>query len=276
MNCFQLVRMVLDEAYGEIPGSEAQRDAAIKAGLKEMQTRFRNLLRNEGPDYSDPVVRFGYVYKYVTCHANLVFRRIASEPILQEVFDRPDVTLTCLGGGPGSDLLGVIKYLQHHGKRPLVTCNICDREPQWMDTWQDVGKKVGTDLRIFTNYLQHDACVPNSWITKKYLQADLVTMVYFISELYTRKDCIAGYFKHVFERLKPGALVLFIDNDDSRFYELFEGLYASTRLTLLAGGEPAMKMPFDEQTEDLGDYARKFRNHAKLTANIAYRVLRQS
>ncbi len=33
MNCFKLVKSVLDEQYGAIPGKEAEKDKAIREGL---------------------------------------------------------------------------------------------------------------------------------------------------------------------------------------------------------------------------------------------------
>ena len=33
MNCFKLVKSVLDEQYGAIPGKEAEKDEAIRKGL---------------------------------------------------------------------------------------------------------------------------------------------------------------------------------------------------------------------------------------------------
>ncbi len=67
MNVFKLVRRVLDETYEKIEGSDEEKRTKITAALKELSARFRSLKCGSGSvDYADPVVRFAYVYAYVT------------------------------------------------------------------------------------------------------------------------------------------------------------------------------------------------------------------
>ena len=69
-----------------------------------------------GPPLSDPAVRFAYIYKYATANANTVFDTIINIDQLKKIFDQENVKIACVGGGPGSDLLGIYKYvlmLQH-------------------------------------------------------------------------------------------------------------------------------------------------------------------
>jgi hypothetical protein len=45
MNCFQLIKTVLDEIYNQIPfGTETAKDQAISTKLASMGPRYRNLL----------------------------------------------------------------------------------------------------------------------------------------------------------------------------------------------------------------------------------------
>jgi hypothetical protein len=45
MNCFQLIRSVLDEAYNAIPGGKAAKDAAIEEALGGLSKDYKNLLK---------------------------------------------------------------------------------------------------------------------------------------------------------------------------------------------------------------------------------------
>src|SRR6266849_1262239 len=86
MNCFQLIKTVLDEAYAEIPGTDDEKDAAIQEQMKALSNEYANLCEKSCLDYSDPARRFAYLFTYTTSHANIVYRRIwASEP-LRDIF----------------------------------------------------------------------------------------------------------------------------------------------------------------------------------------------
>src|SRR5438445_12511850 len=101
MNCFDVVQKVLDATYAQIPGTEAQRDAAVKAALEKMSDQYRNkLIISGGPDFSDPVTRFGYVHLYVPANAHWTYELITWSPDAIKVFDAPKVRMTCPGGGP--------------------------------------------------------------------------------------------------------------------------------------------------------------------------------
>jgi hypothetical protein len=111
MNCFQLVKTVLDEIYPQIPyENEADKDNEIKKRFTYLEEKYRYLLIKDMPvDYHDPITRFAYIYRYVTCHANIVYQVINGSPILAQMFDNERVNVTCIGGGPGSDFLGILK-----------------------------------------------------------------------------------------------------------------------------------------------------------------------
>ncbi len=112
MKCFQLVKTVLDELYDEISNEYGnETDTNITSRLSYLMEKFENLEECVDIDYSDPVTRFAYIYRYTTAHANMVYQLIRDLPVLSEAFDTERINVTCLGGGPGSDLLGILKYM---------------------------------------------------------------------------------------------------------------------------------------------------------------------
>jgi hypothetical protein len=274
LNVFELVRDVLDETYNEIPGTDAAKDAKIKALLADMGKTYGTVWQTGGPSFRDPSIRFAYVFKYVACHANLVKTGIQNCTALKALMMEPRLVITALGGGPGSDTLGVIKHLQAKDLNPKLHFHLCDREALWAETWSDLGMKLSGDIGVHTSYLAHDVLVPETWkYSKKFLQADLFTLIYFVSEVYAFKDEAEVYFNHVFANAKPGSHFLFMDNNSSIFFDWFDGMAASAGLEVVKSEESMMMMPSDEQMNVLKKYIDKFGSAARLKANVAYRVM---
>ncbi|HVG60364.1 MAG TPA: hypothetical protein VNA24_17535, partial [Hyalangium sp.] len=62
MNCFELLKSVLDDAYLEIPGRDTEKDRRISIELERLSSKYKDLTSYAAIDYSDPVTRFAYVY----------------------------------------------------------------------------------------------------------------------------------------------------------------------------------------------------------------------
>ena len=79
------------------------------------------------------------------------------------------------------------------------------------------------------------------------------------------------YFVNLFQKAKPGAIFLFIDNNSPKFYDWFDDLAQNNLVKILVNKKDNICIPFDEDKNDLGDYFSKF-SFPKLKANVAYRV----
>jgi hypothetical protein len=81
----------------------------------------------------------------------------------------------------------------------------------------------------------------------------------------------------LFRRLKPGAIVLFNDNDDPRCYLRFDALASRVGMETLSsnsGTRKAYDLP--EQVNELGAFRPKLANYnPRLTGQVAWRVLRK-
>lgn len=272
MNCFQIIKSVLDEAYDEIPGDEAEKDDVIGAALEYLREEYSQLLQGCQIDYSEPITRFAYIYAYVTSHANLVCTILGKNNELSNVFNNQKVNVACIGGGPGSDFLGILKYLMKNEKSPTVKFQLCDREKTWAESWSDVDNKVDPEFRISTSYLPLDVTKADDWKShKKYFQSDIFTMIYFMSEVFAKRGLANEYFTNLFSQAKPNSLFLFVDNNNPNFYGWFDELAEAHNINIIDSRESYMTVPFDEDKSDLGRYFAKF-SSPKLRANVAYRI----
>lgn len=278
MNVFQLIKTVLDEIYSRIPkDSEQEKDAAIRQAILALRDKYPHLATGVEIEYSDIITRFAYIYAYVTCHANLVYQAIREHsPELAALFNNEKVNVTCIGGGPGSEILGILKYISRENKNPFVRCTLFDKEPGWAECWNDVDEKLTAQVQISTFYQAFDVTKAETWsIYDKYLKADLFSMIYFMSEVNSLRDSADAFFSNFFEKAKQGALFLYIDNNNAQFYEWFDSLVKRHSLSVLRSKEFFTQITdYDEEKRDLGEFWDKFGN-PRLNANIAFRVCRK-
>jgi hypothetical protein len=272
MNCFQIIKSVLDEAYNQIPGNEAEKDIVIKDALDYLRGEYSRLSSGNTINYSFPVTRFAYIYAYVTSHANLVCSMIQKNKEIVNLFDNQKVNVACIGGGPGSDFLGILKYLMINKKSPTIKFQLCDKEKTWAESWSDVDNMIDPEFRISTSYLPLDVTKPDDWKPyTKYFQSDLFTMIYFMSEVLSSRSLADEYFTNLFGQAKSGSLFLFIDNNHHTFYSWFDDLAKTYNIKIINRGEGKEWLPYHEEKSDLGIYFQKF-SSPKITANIAYRI----
>lgn len=187
----------------------------IRNSMTTMSQAYSALKVQNDVNHGDLATRFGYIYKYIGSHANIVFQLIQRNEVLQELFRRDDVDVVCIGGGPGSEVLGILKYILTEKLSLHLTSHILDKEKNWAEAWSDLGRKVPNDLRFNTTFETIDVCNPDDWIERKKLwKADLFTMIYFLSEVFCNKETAQPFFDNLFEKAKSGALFVYVDNND--------------------------------------------------------------
>jgi Putative SAM-dependent methyltransferase len=273
MKVFPLIKTVLDEIYVRIAGEQEEKDPKISEQIQALKATYARLAEGAANNYADDVTRFAYIYKYVTSHANVVYQLVPRCRELVRLFDREQVSITCIGGGPGSDFLGLLKYLIRNGKTPRVKCTLFDKEQAWAECWADVDEKLRSELQISTFFVQFDVTKPETWDKyQKFLASDLFTMVYFMSEVYGLRREAEAFFAYLFEKAKPDALLLFVDNRSAVFYEWFDSLVRKYNWKVLCEDRLELKMEdVTEERTDLGEYHDKF-GYPKLKADIAFRI----
>lgn len=274
MRCFQIVKSVLDEMYERIPcDSDAEKDQLISQKLRELSAFYGRIAVENKINHSDLVSRFAYIYSYVTSHANIVSQIIGETRLLQELFNQEIVNIACLGGGPGSDFLGILKYLAASNQTPKIKCSLYDKETGWGECWGDVDDKVDSSLQLRTYFHTVDVTKQETWKHySKFLSSDLFTMIFFLSEVSSIKSQAEPFFLNVFRNARPGSLLLFVDNSSRIFQDWFDEMAQAANLDIIIRAQKDDRI-YDraEQTADLGVYLDKFRS-PRLKADLALRI----
>ena len=152
-----------------------------------------------------------------------------------------------------------MKYLdEHHKTEPVkkITCYLLDREQAWADTWTEFDESLCLDIHLNNVFQPLDVTDPESWKSqRKFLQADLFSMSYFVSEVFSldHSGIVTKFWAELFTNAKPGALFLYIDNGHSDFNTYFDERWQSAGLELLIGRENTRLVPrYSERASDLG------------------------
>lgn len=286
MTLFELVKITLDELYKRAQLQYGgQTDAEIKKRFDYLSDSYTKLaVPGRTPiNYRDPATRFAYVYRYVASHGDYVVQLLskAAGVLGGSVFPKGIARVSCLGGGPGSDLLAIVKYLADYKAQEGVTklkVFLLDKEQAWADTWDDLEEKLDASCELRTTFQPLDVLQPD-WVSQRhFLEADVYTLSYFVSEVYALDDTglVTAFWQRLFQEAKPGALFLYDDNGTDEFNAYFDGQCAHGKLNLLASGSNENWTPrYQERAGVLDFYKAKFSAWPKLKGYLSYRILQK-
>ena len=191
----------------------------------DMQSKYFS--KTDNPDYSSPLHKFCYLFKYTIANGYYVFRtlKLAREKARKDLFPPQGMRIACIGGGPGSEIVGVARYLReiepHHRSVPLEFV-VFDRER----TWETVGKKVVECLSDCPNisvvFIEMDATDPSSYTRVDFSRFGIVVSSFFLSE--TRKQRIATvtrkFWRYMLGSLSRGTWLVAVDFADASSWNL--------------------------------------------------------
>lgn len=288
MTIFELVKIALVELYAQGTKQHGDKlDQKIKKRMEYLSESYQQLNDENRKlvDYKDPATRFAYVYKYVAAHGDYLVQIMEklNHNLKGKVFQTGSVRVSCVGGGPGSDIIAILKYLDEYKddeRVEKVTCYLLDKEQAWADTWTELDESFDVGVRLHANFQSLDVTNSESWkFQQKFMQADLFTLSYFVSEVRSldKDGKVTEFWKMLFEGAKPGALFVYDDNGNKDFNSYFDSQWSGMGLKCLISEDNVTWTPrYSEQASKLGEYRKKFDGlQPKLQGTISYRVLRK-
>jgi ribosomal protein RSM22 (predicted rRNA methylase) len=287
MTIFQLVKLALDKLYAQGEEEYGENlDEEIKKRIDYLSEVYGRLNRfdREPVDYRDPATRFAYAYKYVPVHGDYIVQILQKvrRKIGGVIFKNDAARLSCIGGGPGSDLIAILKYIDENKDTENIkklTCFLLDKENAWGGTWTEIFDSLISSIQLVTHSRNLDVLDSNTWKWQRdFLSADIFTMIYFISEIYSfgNSDDIMNFWNAIFYKSKPGALFVYIDNGHDEFTRYFDKFRRDASLECLIEEENTEIIPrFSEQSSEFTKYKTKFKINPKIKSYITYRVLRK-
>ena len=271
----------------------------VKEQLDYLHSEYYKLDREKPICYDEPMCRFAYLFTYVCAHASMTEHAFRVFPAIGEeivrFFTSSDKYRICaLGGGPGSELLGIVKFVESKlGPNDYIRLDfkLVDYVKFWQDSWQQLKDNVdkhlrvnyGDDYRNWRIHIESAALVLDLLRIEDFRTVDVfsdVNLVIFnhvISELINSMKEFEEIFDVMVDSCPPGTKFLFIDIDQERVREALRRLLAEkTKLNGLGNWNGTFQVDHSEQKTDLGNWPKLLNNSPRLTCKAFYTVCQKN
>ena len=151
--CFDAVGKVfgdwVDSIASEYNLSQDEIECEVEASVSKLRDEYYS---NQVPDipFSDQFLRWSYVYWAAPANALLFESVLKNDPDLQEFLgallqERKTISVCCIGGGPGSEVLGLAKWIERQQLGPTqLDVLVSDIFPEWGENWEALKQHINT------------------------------------------------------------------------------------------------------------------------------------
>lgn len=259
-------------------------DRQVATAILSFNSAFGNgnlLLRNRKLiDYGDLATQAAYVFMYVAGHADflhMVMRRGKDEGAFTSL-KKPEIRVTSIGGGPGSDLLALVHYLRSltPDERPqLIRYRILDKQPNWHEILQTVAHFQRGTFDVEVTFEPVDVTIPVQWQDVSCASDDLLIMNFFVSEVCRLREAasVRSCFESLLISLRHDSVVVFNDSAFPSCYEYFDNRIAAVGGFRRLVAESVRLDAHPDFDELFRECMVRFGRTPKLGSKAAYRVL---
>lgn len=224
---FDTIKKILDQSIQSYSAREGKPipliDAEISAHIKNTSPEYRN--PDPNINYNDPLCRLGYLFTHAGANATLFERTIDYSSHLKTLISSKSahcINICTVGGGPGTELLGLTKYLlKTNTAFHEIFFTVLDSVPEWSETWSFIAdESVNAFLqnlnpppninRAFQpmNVVQASSYKSYAWLFAK---ADLMVFNYLLSENKIRLPSFTNALNEMILRTPTGCYFVVID-----------------------------------------------------------------
>lgn len=282
-----IVKEVLEEAVDTYAKESGMATEDVLAKIKEHIDHTAKEHETGEPDieYHDPLCRLGYLYRHAAANATLFQRVLTESRRLGKrlcAAEHQKLRICSVGGGPGTELLGLAKYFLWTGRDSprKITFDVLDSVLEWAETWMQLSDAVESHLRdsfkkngkepptIAANFLPFDVLDYESYKSYAYQfrQTDIVIFNYLFSENKSRLSDAQAAVQHLAKVVADGCIFVVIDRlersgdfSDGVIRLFTEAGFSEPKLHQLAG-----VLDSDEQTSDMGELLYKMLGSPRL------------
>ncbi len=200
-----LIRRVLEQAVEAYAKTSGMAVSEVLASIRSHIDNTAKEHQKDEPDikYEDALCRLGYIYRHATANATL-FELVLRESgdlraVIRQSADQR-LNMCAVGGGPGTELLGLAKYLLRRSGFPKkITFTLLDAVPQWAETWQQLADAVEEELQRATDATGSKTCPA---IVPAFLPLDVLKAESYASYAYQFNGSQVVIFNYLFSENK--------------------------------------------------------------------------
>lgn len=277
INYYKVLQSVLSQTRDVICRTYdiSRDDAFIKSELFIKKNSEQWRLPNPDIQYEDPFCRIAYLYMNVVIHANLMEIGLDSfhelRNLIRELITKGEEVRFCaLGGGPGSELLGLVKFIQskNYKHTSYLDFTLVDRVREWDESWhslkigvdEQLKEEYGTDRSkwasvISRSFLPLDVTKPEDFqdFATRFNGNNIFICCYLVSEIKGSIDKFEKTLNLLTARASEGAFILFIDRNERKVRETIQHLIeVNPQLTMIRSFQERGKLEKDFQ--NLGEW----------------------
>jgi hypothetical protein len=155
------------------------------------------------------------------------------EAFAARLFVRPHIEVVSFGGGPASELVGLVRYLEGADEAvEKINYVVHDKDGEWAEVATSVVNALETEINVEIRYEATDVASRPGMSAIDLSDTDLVIFSYIMSELAKvgRKDQIVDNFRKTLATMKINSIILFIDNLHTMFIQYFRSCKLVTGL----------------------------------------------
>lgn len=270
---FKIVKEVLERGISDcVAEYNISRDEVLtrmRSHIDDTQTQHYQL----SPDinYDDPLCRLGYLYRHAGINATFFEHVLNDDHVMTEAISNAitsgRLSVCSLGGGPGTELLGLTKHLlNRQSKAPnRIDFRVLDNVNHWAETWDQLANAAENVLEtelgrgrpmVSPRFLQFDALNPTSYegFPSMFKSVDIVVCNYLFSENKDNLDDAKQAIARLSGLVSDGCAFVVIDRHENNTHfvknvaSMFESVLGPVTVNVFDG-----VMDPDEQSSAFGD-----------------------
>ena len=273
---FGAVLGALDTLTDQLPAGTT--DADVTTHLERNRKAYGWLWQNGvvAPDYSTPAARVGYVFAYVPAHAAFMKHGLDTCPsYIPTQSPSGSLSVTSIGGGPGSDLLGFFAHLIERGHRfDAISCVQADREPGWTEVVNAVVAEHIVYLPAWVNHKHVDFAHSATFQPQAGLfSTDIILGSYLLSELVRNRAATDAFFHAMGAQATPGTLFIVLDNNADALVPHYDAMMEIAGFSKQTSFCEDLRI--DEGRDVLDGYATRYNSNTKINGRIYFGIYRK-
>lgn len=285
MTNFERAKLMIDAMMpiADLRVRNATTEAVVKHRLQMLTGEYGRRLLNSGRepiDYSKITTHIAYTYRSLPAHSDWMYKALTyAKTLILSKLTGKKVRVACIGGGPGSDMLGVLKFANENNLNDKkFAFAVLDREKAWNGCRKHLIDTFEGEMDVSQKHINLDLANGSPWATNwNWLEADIFTFSFVLSEVWSfnEKRSVSEFIDRVIGGAHEGAIFCYVDNGGDNFIPLMEAEFDNRPdlQRIVSRDFSRLLMSSEEQCSAVeATYRNRFGQSPKLTGNVSMRI----